>query len=104
MRLTWVLFDVERDGYPNATHLRCWNCLHRFNGIPVGMPVAHSRARDEYTVTGVFCSWECAKFYSTCHGMGGGAPAAMTMLYMFKKRFQAAAPRQCLGAQATANP
>lgn len=66
----WVLQDtrhVGRDGdgetpaqWPRRTQEPCRYDMHRFDGVPYGIPVAWDERRRQCTLRGYFCSLECA--------------------------------------------
>lgn len=52
------------EAWPTKTDVHCHWCCHAFSGIPVPLPTAHDDKTDVFKVTGVFCSWSCAKAYN----------------------------------------
>lgn len=59
-----VLSRTEPSAWPKQTACRCWWCTFPFEGPPLPMPTNYSRRADLFTVTGIFCSWECMKAYN----------------------------------------
>lgn len=39
----------------------------------MALPVSQNPKTKQYTITGIFCSWSCAKAYNFCSGLGGNA-------------------------------
>ena len=51
------------DAWPTNTSLACWNCCHQFTHVPVFLPVSRDRSTGVFHLSGVYCSWNCAKAY-----------------------------------------
>jgi hypothetical protein len=56
--------DDNKTTYPEKTDIHCWWCAHTFDGPPKPLPCAYDELRNRFKVTGVFCSWSCAKAYA----------------------------------------
>jgi len=58
--------------------IACWYCAHRFETPPVPLPVRYEARTDTYHVSGIYCSWNCAKaeLRDRC-GMAYGDKAVM---------------------------
>lgn len=50
--------------WPRSSEYLCWNCAHRFDTIPVYLPVKRDMSRNLFIFTGNFCSWNCVKSYA----------------------------------------
>jgi len=81
-----VLPQWNQLGCPSHTDVCCFWCTHSFDTPPVSIPIRYKRTTTEekFLVSGVFCSWNCAKAYAIdqrmitttlismlCHRMGG---------------------------------
>lgn len=49
--------------YTKPTYFCCWHCCHEFDGIPIPIPEMYDMKTDTYSVSGIFCSFQCAKGY-----------------------------------------
>lgn len=47
------------------TDVACWWCCHRFDDFPVSAPLRYNSETDMFHTVGVFCSFNCAKSYSS---------------------------------------
>ena len=45
------------------TDVCCWWCCHKFDTVPIGMPVHYSESDKKFRVKGVFCSFSCLMAY-----------------------------------------
>ncbi len=50
--------------WPKSTEKKCHNCSHRFDGVPVPLPVYRDELRNIYHCSGNFCSWQCSKAFN----------------------------------------
>jgi hypothetical protein len=50
--------------WPSTTSLHCWNCAHSFETVPLPLPLKYDPKTRVFYVTGVFCTWGCAKKYN----------------------------------------
>lgn len=50
--------------WPSTSEYHCWNCAHPFDTVPVPLPVRYDPKTKIFYVTGVFCTWGCAKKYN----------------------------------------
>lgn len=50
--------------WPKKTDNKCHNCSHKFDGIPVPLPMHKDTLRNIYYCTGNFCSWQCSKAFN----------------------------------------
>ncbi len=53
---------TKNNEWPTSTHLCCYWDGHRFDGVPIGIPLKYTDGR--FTVFGCFCSFECAAAYN----------------------------------------
>jgi hypothetical protein len=53
--------------WPSNTRVHCWNCCHQFSNVPAFLPVSRDRASGVFHLSGLFCSWNCAKAYRYSH-------------------------------------
>lgn len=75
----------EGEAWPKATHVHCHWCCHTFDGIPIPLPTAHDDRTDVFKVTGVFCSWSCAKAYNIYSSASNWGERS-ELLYLLYKR------------------
>ena len=55
-----VLGDyIESETWIDKTDVCCWWCCHKFNTIPIGLPVKYNDKLRKFQVKGVFCSFAC---------------------------------------------
>lgn len=45
------------------TDVCCWWCCHKFDTVPLGLPVHYSESDKKFRVKGVFCSFSCLMAY-----------------------------------------
>lgn len=50
---------IETDNWIDKTDVCCWWCCHKFDSIPVGLPVDYNAKLRKFRVKGVFCSFAC---------------------------------------------
>ena len=48
---------IECLKWPLSTDLLCYNCCHKFDGVPVPIPTILDKKRNIYFCHGNFCSW-----------------------------------------------
>jgi hypothetical protein len=74
-------------GWPARTDILCWHCCHNFDTAPIPMPVAYDDRKDVFTVTGIFCSFQCLKAHNV-EGRGGGYLKSINAVVItaFRKR------------------
>lgn len=53
--------------WPSNTSVHCWNCCYQFAHVPTFLPVSRDRETGVFHLSGVFCSWNCAKAYRYSH-------------------------------------
>jgi len=46
--------------WPKKTNIWCFHCCHPFQGVPIPIPCHYCPTREQYTVTGTYCSFACA--------------------------------------------
>lgn len=56
-------FNLKEE-YPESSEYLCWWCCHSFDGSPKCVPTGYNNVNNTFTVTGNFCSWNCAKAYT----------------------------------------
>jgi hypothetical protein len=50
--------------WPGATNAACYWCCHRFDGVPIGLPVRFCNENDGFCATGCFCGTACAAAFN----------------------------------------
>lgn len=60
---TLTLDPTQITTWPEHTDVRCWNCCHTFDTVPICIPKSklNTDTKLYYEVYGVFCSINCAK-------------------------------------------
>ncbi len=62
-------FKVDSEGEKRVelrkTDVACWWCCHKFDTYPICCPLKYESKKDTFKVVGVFCSFNCAKAYSS---------------------------------------
>jgi len=60
-----TLKNVVTDStWPEKTNVCCWWCCHPFENAPCALPVKYNQYTKKYTLTGIFCSWNCTRAYN----------------------------------------
>lgn len=54
---------IENKEWLEKTDTACWWCCHKFNSVPIGLPVYYNKVQNKYRVYGVFCSFPCVTAY-----------------------------------------
>ena len=58
------LFGKKRfSKWPMSTEACCWNCTHKFSGIPFSSPQSFDKITGQWEMKGIFCSGSCTKRY-----------------------------------------
>jgi hypothetical protein len=55
---------INNEQWPEKTNLCCWWCCHPFENSPCALPVKYNEYTKKYTLTGIFCSWNCTRAYN----------------------------------------
>lgn len=55
---------LECSKWPLSTEILCYNCCHKFEGVPIPIPEKFDKKRNIYICYGIFCSWQCSKSFS----------------------------------------
>lgn len=67
-RVCNILREFETKGvngeWPCATNVACYWCCHRFDGVPMGLPVRFCGEDDGFYATGCFCGTACAAAFN----------------------------------------
>lgn len=50
--------------FASKCDVACWHCCHRFDGLPFALPKHFDAVKEEYVVTGFFCSLGCVKAFA----------------------------------------
>lgn len=64
------------------TDIACWWCCHQFDTFPVCCPLKYDSKKDIFRVVGVFCSFNCAKSFSSGES---GFDTNGTNSYLYKR-------------------
>lgn len=104
-KLTICLEKFQNGGklsWPEKTDIHCWWCCHPFEGSPRPLPMRYDNKRKRFKVSGVFCSWSCARSYA-CDDNSVVSKNSVTHLFEFTKQIYGksidippAPPRQSL--------
>jgi hypothetical protein len=55
---------IETDKWIDKTDACCWWCCHKFDSIPIGLPVDFNIKLRKFRVKGIFCSFACMLGYN----------------------------------------
>lgn len=91
---TGMLEDSGNE-WPARTTVHCWWCVHQFDTVPIGYPIAYRPSSKKYLVRGVFCGFSCALSYIS------GVPAQNKSLPLLKNMYFAVTgehPKTLVGA------
>ena len=58
-----TIIHGDKKGWPEKSDYLCLHCSHAFSWVPAFIPVRLHHKRNTLSVTGNFCSWNCAKYY-----------------------------------------
>lgn len=68
MKAIRLLMDFDekcKNGeWPASTSVHCYWCCHRFQNVPIGIPLTYNEDIAKFMVYGCFCSCECAAAYN----------------------------------------
>lgn len=70
---------IDTHGWLDKTDSCCWWCCHKFDSIPIGMPVDYNDKLKKFRVKGVFCSFAC--MLASDNGMTVKSKSMITYLY-----------------------
>lgn len=54
---------VENKEWLHSTDVCCWWCCHKFESVPIGLPLDYNIKTKKFKVKGVFCSFACMTAY-----------------------------------------
>jgi len=55
---------IHNEEWIEKTDICCWWCCHKFDSIPIGLPVYYCKIKNKFRVKGVFCSFACMIAYN----------------------------------------
>jgi hypothetical protein len=55
---------VDSEKWIDNTDTCCWWCCHKFDSIPIGLPVGYNDKIKKFQVKGIFCSFACILAYN----------------------------------------
>lgn len=55
---------VENREWLEQTDICCWHCCHKFNNVPIGLPIKYDSNINKFRVKGIFCSFACMVAYN----------------------------------------
>ena len=55
---------IHNTDWLHNTDICCWWCCHKFDTIPIGMPLYYNGVLQKFNVKGVFCSFSCVMAYN----------------------------------------
>lgn len=70
---------IEASEWIDKTDVCCWWCCHKFDGVPVGLPVDYNAKLKKFRVKGVYCSFAC--MLASDHKMDVKSKSMITHLY-----------------------
>lgn len=54
---------INNKDWLHNTDVCCWWCCHKFDTVPIGMPLSYNENVKKFRVKGVFCSFSCMMAY-----------------------------------------
>jgi hypothetical protein len=54
---------INNKDWLHNTDVCCWWCCHKFDTVPIGMPVKYNHNEKKFRVKGIFCSFSCLMAY-----------------------------------------
>lgn len=55
---------IKNDNWLHSSEILCWWCCHKFDTIPLGLPVEYDTKIKKFRVKGIFCSFPCMNAYN----------------------------------------
>lgn len=86
---------------PNKNRVSCYWCCHPFDQIPVGLPIRKVEIKERYTLSGIYCSWNCVLAENSTNDNNLKMVERSRYVFELAKRMQnvvprRAPPRECL--------
>ena len=86
---------------PNKNRVCCYWCCHGFDQIPVGLPVKKVEIKERYTLSGIYCSWNCVLAENSTNDNNLKMVERSRYVFELAKRMhnvvpRRAPPRECL--------
>jgi hypothetical protein len=98
-----LLYDfVIQDDWLENTNICCWWCCHKFETVPIGIPIQYIYSKKKFRVRGVFCSFSCMKAYVKNDNKHKYSEALMKYMYCritgenLNSKIECAPPRESL--------
>lgn len=54
---------IENKKWLEKTDVCCWWCCHKFDTVPLGLPIYYNNVTNKFQVKGIFCSFACIVAY-----------------------------------------
>lgn len=54
---------IHTENWLDKTDICCWWCCHKFESVPIGLPIKYDNNKKKFHVKGVFCSFSCMLAY-----------------------------------------
>jgi hypothetical protein len=54
---------IENTDWLHHTDVACWWCCHKFDTVPIGLPIRFNIVLKKFHVKGIFCSFSCMVAY-----------------------------------------
>ena len=71
--------------WPQKTDAACYWCCHKFDTMPLFLPVKYDSKRDTFEIYGNFCSWSCMKAFNI-NSKSASAYRRCTIIQLLHKR------------------
>jgi hypothetical protein len=56
--------SIMTSPWPQKCDTACWWCCHKFDTVPIPLPVHYDELRNVFNCIGTFCSFGCAKTFN----------------------------------------
>lgn len=61
---------IDNDNWLHSTNINCWWCCHKFDTVPIGIPVKYNMKISKFLVKGIFCTFGCMTAYNKIYNIG----------------------------------
>lgn len=72
---------IHNEHWLEHTDVCCWWCCHKFDSLPIGMPVDYHTKNKKFRVKGVFCSFACMCAYRDIYAKKSETNSLVSYLY-----------------------
>lgn len=76
---------IEASEWIDKTDVCCWWCCHKFDSIPVGLPIDYNSKIRKFRVKGVYCSFACMLAYDHTIDLKSNVKSKSMITYLYKQ-------------------